>query len=188
MLLKDKHVILASGSPRRIDILRKDGVDFESILPKCNEEIALNLSPKQTVMALALRKALSIGERDGLILACDTVVVHDGKIIGKPKDEADAKRILTELNGKKHKVISGVAIIQKIPKITLVFSDETVVYFKCYSEADIDSYIATGEPMDKAGAYAIQGGFKKYIDHIEGDYDNVVGFPYEKIKDILSYL
>lgn len=185
MLLKDKHVILASGSPRRIDILREDGISFEAVKPGCSEEFLTRLTPAQAVMALALRKALAIGERDGLVLACDTVVVYGDRLIGKPVDEADAFRILSELNGQKHKVMSGVAILQKNPKFTLVFSAETDVYFKHYTDEDILRYIATGEPMDKAGAYAIQGGFAGYIERIEGAYDNVVGLPYAEIKERL---
>ncbi len=185
MLLKDKHIILASGSPRRIKILEDDGINFTVVKPTCEENIHLDLTPAQTVMALALRKALSVGPQNGLVLACDTVVVHNGKVIGKPKNEDDAFRILSELNGQKHEVISGVCILQNYPKFTLVFSSLTGVYFKRYSDEYIREYIKTGEPMDKAGAYAIQGAFRKNIDHIEGAYDNVVGFPYEEIKERL---
>ncbi len=185
MLLKDKHIILASGSPRRIQILREDGLDFEVIRPNCPEHLCTKLSPSQSVMALALRKALDIGERDALILACDTMVFHHGRLIGKPADEAEAFSILSELRGRKHEVWSGVAVLQKNPKLALVFSAVTEVYFKYYTDDEIRGYIATGEPMDKAGAYAIQGGFSRYIDRINGAYDNVVGFPYAEIKERL---
>jgi len=192
MKLEDCKIILASGSPRRIKMLEDDGQNFRVIKPMCEENINLDLSPAQTVMALALRKALDVKARvsdaDGdLIIACDTVVANEHRIIGKPKDEEDAFNILSELCGKAHSVWSGVVLInlQKNTKFTLVFSSETRVYFKCYSEDNIREYIKSGEPMDKAGAYAIQGGFGKYIDHIDGEYDNVVGFPYKDIKELL---
>ena len=206
MLLENKHVVLASGSPRRVLILKENNIDFEIKKPTCEENINTKLSPAQTVMALALRKALSIGNVDGLILACDTVVVHDGKIIGKPLNEQDAFNTLKELSGQKHQVISGVCIFdcskhviaseEKViaseenviaseakQSIKKLFYCTTNVYFKNYSDQEIWDYIKTGEPMDKAGSYAIQGEFAKYIDHIEGSYNNVVGFPFEMIKE-----
>ena len=156
--LKENHIVLASGSPRRIQMLKDDNVDFEIIKPSCEENINLSLSPRQTVMALALRKALDIGRQEALIISCDTVVVFDNE------------------------VISGVCLLDRAKAIFKLFTDTTKVFFKDYTDAEIWDYIHTGEPMDKAGAYAIQGGFAKYIDHIEGDYDNIVGFPYQMIK------
>ena len=186
MSLKDKQVILASGSPRRINILKEDGVDFQVIKPACEENIHLDLAPHQYCMALALRKALDIGPQTGLIIACDTIVVDGEKVIGKPVDEEDAFNILKELSGKKHQVVSGVCLMQYAPKYTELFYAKTDVYFKKISDAQIREYIITGEPMDKAGAYAIQGAFSKYIDHIDGSYNNVVGFPYEIIKEKIN--
>lgn len=188
MFLKDKHIILASGSPRRINMLKEDGIDFTVIKPGCEENINLDLTPAQTVMSLALRKAMAIGPQDGMILACDTVVVHNGKVIGKPRDEEDAFAILSELNGQAHEVISGVCILDQSENLKMVFNSVTKVFFKEYSDEYIREYIKTGEPMDKAGAYAIQGLFSEKIDHIEGAYDNVVGFPYEEIKRKLEKL
>ena len=190
----NKKVILASGSPRRIEMLRNDGVDFEIIKPMCSEDIHMKLSAHDEVMALALRKGLSSLEKcdcikDNLIvLACDTLVVCDGKAIGKPKDETDAFEILKSLNNRSHQVMSGVCIIEfKDGKRTIkLFCESTDVFFKEYTDEEIREYIKTKEPMDKAGAYAIQGIFSKYIDHIEGSYNNVVGFPYERIKEYLK--
>ncbi len=167
-------------------MLKEDGIEFTVIKPGCDEDIKLDLSPAETVMALALRKALAIGPQDDLVLACDTVVVHEGRVIGKPKGEDDAFAILSELNGKMHKVISGVCIWQPSANIKLVFNSVTEVYFKEYSEDYIREYIKTGESMDKAGAYAIQGLFCENIDHINGAYDNVVGFPYAEIQQRLK--
>ena len=188
MLLKDKHIILASGSPRRINMLKEDGINFIVIKPGCDENINTKLTPAQTVMSLALRKALAIGPQDGMILACDTVVVHNGRVIGKPEDEDDAFAILSELNGDVHEVISGVCILDSADNIKLVFNSITKVFFKKYSDEYIREYIKSGEPMDKAGAYAIQGLFGENIDHIEGAYDNVVGFPYTEIKERLRLI
>ncbi len=191
MLLTDKELILASGSPRRIDMLRAAGAEPVVMKPSCGEEIYTSLTPKQTVMALALRKALSVDAllppgRDCLLLAADTIVVFGGRIIGKPKDEEDAFRILSELNGRRHQVISGVCILQKIPRKTLVFSDVSDVYFKRYPEQAIRDYIATGEPFDKAGGYAIQGGFGCQVERWEGDLDNIIGLPLERIVSQLA--
>ncbi|MDO5441025.1 MAG: Maf family protein [Bacillota bacterium] len=200
MLLENKHVVLASGSPRRVLILQENKIDFEIVKPTCEENITTDIDPRQTVMALALRKALSIGKQDGLIIACDTVVVHNNKVIGKPKDEQDAFDTLKELSGQKHQVVSGVCLIDspviasdnsvivrsaatKQSTLKKLFTCTTDVYFKDYSDQEIWDYIKTGEPMDKAGSYAIQGIFSKYIDHIDGSYNNVVGFPFEMIKE-----
>lgn len=169
-------------------MLKEDGVNFTVIKPGCDEDLHIDLTPAETVMALALRKATAIGEQENMILACDTVVVHDGRVIGKPKDEEDAFAILSELNGKKHEVISGVCIWQPSKGVKLLFNTVTSVYFKEYTDEYIREYIKTGEPMDKAGAYAIQGLFGEKIDHIEGPYDNVVGFPLEEIKKRLEKL
>ncbi len=188
MELKNRHIILASGSPRRREILKEHGIDFEIIKPDCSEETAPGLSPDQIVMTLAERKAKCVlSENPGilgggnLILASDTVVAFDGEIMGKPVDEADAFRMLSELNGKMNFVYSGVCILSAEPSECMLFAARTDVYFKKYTDEDINAYIATGEPMDKAGAYAIQGGFAPYADHIDGDFDNVVGLPYDEL-------
>ena len=186
MNIKDLKIILASGSPRRIQMLSDEGCNVQVVKPNCAEDLHAELEPHQAVMALALRKALNVGRQEGLVIAADTVVVHNGRIIGKPKDEEDAFNILSELNGQRHQVVSGVCLLHNLTGFTLVFYDSTDVYFKEYSSDDIRSYIATGEPMDKAGAYAIQGLFAEYVDRMEGAYDNVVGLPLEKIKRVLA--
>jgi len=183
---ENKKIILASGSPRRIEMLQIEGADFEIIKPGCEEDIHIKLSPKETVMALALRKALTVkaevGDTDRIIIACDTIVSVDDEIIGKPKDEDDAFKIIQKIRNRAHEVVSGVCILRDVP---IVFAEATKVFVKDYSDREIWDYIATKEPMDKAGAYAIQGIFGKYIDHIEGYYSNVVGFPMEVIKEKL---
>lgn len=195
MTIKETAVILASGSPRRIDMLRADGVEPVIVKPDCEENIHMDLTPKQEVMALALRKNLRAVEMlreqgelpaEGVVLSADTMVVLDGVPIGKPADREDAFRILSELNGKKHTVCSGACICDLSSGRRLLFSEETDVHFMRYTDEDIRAYIATGEPMDKAGAYAIQGGFAPYVTHTEGPLDNVIGFPYGTIKNILA--
>lgn len=195
MTIKETAVILASGSPRRIDMLRADGVEPVIVKPDCEENIHMDLTPKQEVMALALRKNLRAVEMlreqgklpaEGIVLSADTMVVLDGVPIGKPSDREDAFRILSELNGKKHTVCSGACICDLSSGRRLLFSEETDVHFMRYTDEDIRAYIATGEPMDKAGAYAIQGGFAPYVTHTEGPLDNVIGFPYGTIKNILA--
>ena len=195
MEIKDMTVILASGSPRRIDMLRADGVEPLIVKPDCPEDIHMALTPAQEVMALALRKNLRAVEMlkeqgklpaEGLVLSADTMVVLDGVPIGKPADEEDAFRILSALNGRMHTVCSGACLCDLAAGRRMVFSEKTDVYFREYTEEDIRAYIATGEPMDKAGAYAIQGGFAPYVTRTDGPMDNVIGFPYGTIKRILA--
>ena len=195
MEIREANVILASGSPRRIDILRADGVEPLIVRPDCEENIHVGLTPRQEVMALALRKNLRAVEMlqeagrlpaEGIVLSADTMVVLDGVPIGKPADEEDAFRILNDLNGKMHTVCSGACICDLASGRRLLFSEDTDVYFMRYTDEDIRAYIATGEPMDKAGAYAIQGGFAPYVTRTDGSMDNVIGFPYEAIKRILA--
>lgn len=195
MDLKQTNIILASGSPRRIDMLRADGIEPLIVKPDCEENIHMPLSPAQEVMALALRKNLRAAEMlqeqgklpaEGIVLSADTMVVLDGIPMGKPRDEEDAFRILSMLRGRTHTVRSGACIRDLAGGRLFVFSEGTDVTFMNYSDADIRAYIATGEPMDKAGAYAIQGGFAPYVTHTEGPLDNVIGFPYASIKAILG--
>ena len=195
MDLNRTNVILASGSPRRIDMLRADGIEPRIVRPDCEENIHLPLTPRQEVMALALRKNLRAEEMlkdegalpaEGVILSADTMVVLDGVPIGKPSDEEDAFCILSRLNGRMHTVCSGACICDLSSGRRLLFSEATDVYFTEYTEEDIRAYIATGEPMDKAGAYAIQGGFAPYVTRTEGTMDNVIGFPYGTIRRILE--
>ncbi|MBS7009727.1 Maf family protein [Anaerostipes sp.] len=172
-----KTLILASGSPRRREIWQQVGLEF-SVIPSRKEEVITKQDPKEAVMELALLKAEDIaGQTDSgcLVTGADTVVVKDGKILGKPKDEEDAARMLRMLSGGRHQVCTGVACILNGQK--KVFCQETSVQFYPLSEDEIKEYIKTGEPMDKAGAYGIQGKAAGFIRGIEGDYYNVVGFP-----------
>lgn len=199
------QIILASQSPRRKELLEQIGLEFE-ICPAKGEEIITKTIPEEVVMELSKQKAeevaamvSSFGEQhkeittpsDILVIGADTVVAFDGKILGKPVDEADAKRMLTMLSGNTHSVFTGVTLvlIDKTGRAgELVFHEKTDVKMHEMTEAEIDRYIATGEPMDKAGSYGIQGKCAIYIEKIDGDYNNVVGLPitriYQELKKI----
>lgn len=172
-----KHIILASASPRRKEILELADLEFD-VMPSDAQEITTKTAPNEVVMELASLKAKDIykkSEKQSMIVGADTVVAYQGQILGKPTDEADAKRMLTMLSGQTHEVYTGVCVIEDGK--TKTFYEETKVTFYEISDEQIDHYIKTGEPMDKAGSYGIQGKAAVFIKGIEGDYYNVVGFP-----------
>lgn len=188
-------VILASASPRRRELLAQIGMDFKVIISKADENIS-EPAPEQLVMKLSDIKAMAVYEEHGIedeatiILGADTVVVFDGKVLGKPKDTQQAKEMLSMLSDNTHQVFTGVTILYKKQGElkSETFYDKTTVYTYPISDKEIDQYIMTGEPMDKAGSYGIQGIGAKFIKKIDGDYNNVVGLPvskiYQKIKEI----
>lgn len=172
-----KHIILASASPRRKEILELADLKFD-VMPSDAQEITTKTAPNEVVMELASIKAKDIykkSEKQSMIVGADTVVAYQGQILGKPTDEADAKRMLTMLSGQTHEVYTGVCVIEDGK--TKTFYEETKVTFYEISDEQIDYYIKTGEPMDKAGSYGIQEKAAVFIKGIEGDYYNVVGFP-----------
>ena len=176
------HVILASASPRRLDLLRQAGIEPE-VEPSHVVEVIRSTKPDEVVMELSRQKAEDIASRhtgeDVVVIGADTVVAFDGNILGKPKDEADAVRMIASFQGKAHQVYTGV---------TLVFCgkagerpDKTDVFVCPMTEEQIRGYVKTGEPMDKAGAYGIQGRFAVWVKEISGDYNNVVGLPLGRV-------
>ena len=175
-----KKLILASASPRRKELLSQMGLAF-SVCPACGEEKSGFQRPEDVVKELALQKASEIAkktEEDALVIGSDTVVAFEGRILGKPADKEDAFRMLNMLQGASHMVYTGVAVVDaKTEEILVHFVDGTKVSMYPMTEEWIRSYIETGEPMDKAGAYAIQGGCSLWIKGIEGAYSTVVGFP-----------
>jgi septum formation protein len=181
-----KTLILASSSPRRIAILREKGIEPVIIPPVVDETLPDAIDPETAVLYLALKKGLAVEKKcpPGVIIAADTIVYKD-KIIGKPSDEQDAFEILMSLDGVAHDVITGVALIETGTVNRKVFYVKTKVFFKKNGEKAIKEYLASGEAEDKAGGYAIQGDGGQLVDHIEGDYDNVVGFPWTRIKEEL---
>lgn len=197
------QIILASQSPRRKELLEQIGLEFE-ICPAKGEEIITKSIPEEVVMELSKQKAEEVAAMvssyvmehkdittpsDILVIGADTVVAYDGKILGKPVDEADAKRMLSMLSGNTHSVFTGVTLvlIDKSGRAgELVFYEKTDVKMHKMTEQEIDRYIATGEPMDKAGSYGIQGKCAIYIEKIDGDYNNVVGLPITRIYQELK--
>lgn len=178
-------IILASASPRRRELLTQIGLQFE-IIPSQKEEKMQGNSPAQIVMGLAMDKAEDIftqlggaGKPDVLVIGADTIVALDNMILGKPKDEADALKTLQFLQGKTHQVYTGVCMM--MADKTQVFYEKTDVTMYPADEEQLREYIRTGEPMDKAGSYAIQGRGSVFIREIHGDYNNVVGFPVAQI-------
>ena len=182
----NQKLILASGSPRRATLLRGAGLDFEIIVPDIDETPLPDEAPDAYVMRTAREKAESIEAADAVILAADTAVVDGNRILGKPADADDAAGMLRALSGRTHDVMTGVCL--RLSDRTECFHIETRVTFRNLSEEEITAYVAGGEPMDKAGAYAIQGGAEKMVRRVEGSYSNVVGLPLceviERLGDI----
>lgn len=179
------RVVLASGSPRRRELLKYICDEFEVICADADETIDEQTPADEAVVELACRKASAVAAlekaKNSVIIAADTVVVLDGKIFGKPADVQDCARMLSELSDRVHTVLTGVCIISPDGR-TLSFYDSTRVEFYPLSEKEIACYIATGEPMDKAGGYAIQGEGAMLVKGIEGDFYNVIGLPIARLK------
>ena len=169
--------ILASASPRRKQLLEQAGYAFEIVVSDADESLPAGITPEKAVRLNAARKAQAVAETNpgAVVLGCDTVVAIDGEILGKPQDEAEAKAMLRRLSGNTHTVYSGVCITDG--ETQTVFAVATDVTFYALSERTIDAYAATKEPMDKAGAYGIQGLGCVLVKEISGDYSNVVGLP-----------
>jgi septum formation protein len=205
-------VVLASGSPRRIEILRAHGIEPVVRPADVDEEIPERLNVRQAVMYLALKKALASAKACGaslegarpFVIAADTVVCKDGIVFGKPADAAEARRMLKALRNGVHTVYTGVAIlrglpfgtgaqagtktggVQYLPVSKRVFCEEARVFFKDYAQSVVEAYIASGEPFDKAGGYAVQGGFGVHTERIEGDVNTVMGLPWDRTQREIS--
>ena len=181
-----KDIILKSSSPRRKELLTNLGYKFEIKVYEVDEAIDLNKTPYENVKELGLKKAMVCSELDygKILIGCDTIVVLDGVIYGKPKDEADAYRMLKLFSNKKHQVLSGVGVIYKEKVYSFVVSSD--VYFKDLSDKDIYDYIETGECFGKAGSYAIQGIGNRLVDHYEGSLNNIIGLPTEELEKVLG--
>lgn len=208
-------IILASASPRRRELLKQIGIEYE-VMASDAEEIVSSTVPAEVVEELAKQKAENVylkylqsaedtmhdkvepdvlKSESLLIISADTIVACDGQILGKPKDAEDAKVMLRILQGRAHEVYTGVTFLYREHAYTDVrahsFHEATKVHFYPMTEAEIEAYVATGDPLDKAGAYGIQGLCARYISGIEGDYNNVVGLPvgrlYQELKRFLEY-
>ncbi|MBR1559164.1 MAG: septum formation protein Maf [Clostridia bacterium] len=186
-MANDRPLILASGSPRRRELLGRMGYTFEICTPDVDEHVGGHA--RDIVYALSERKALSGAAHydSGVIIASDTLVSVDGMPLGKPEDEADAHRMLRMLSGREHEVFSGVCVMDVATGRHETRAVRTGVTFRALTDDEIDAYIATGEPMDKAGAYAIQGGAGAFVTGLDGSFENVMGFPVDDVKDMLSH-
>jgi len=186
--MDEKIIILVSSSPRRSEILKKFKFKYKTLTPKIEEEIEGD--PIEVVKRNAKKKVLDNLNTDllGLYVGVDTIVYIDGKIIGKPKSLEEAREILRKLSGKKHKVISGIYIYDNIRGIEKFSYIETEVKLKELSEKELEWYVSTGEPMDAAGGYKIQGLGGLFIEWINGDYYNVVGLPINKLYNMIMEL
>ena len=173
-------LVLASKSPRRSEILKNAGIDFTVRVADADETIPDGTKPEDAVVFLAARKALAVERADDeTVLGADTIVVLDDKILGKPKDREDAYNMIKSLSGRVHSVFTGVCAVGN--GMSLTFAEETKVEFYPLTEDEINEYISTDEPYDKAGAYGIQGLASKFISGIQGDYFNVVGLPVSSV-------
>jgi septum formation protein len=179
------HIVLASASPRRQELLRKAGIEFVVHPANIEEVRRRDETPQEFAERMAREKADAIHRllADGFVLAADTVVVVDGQVLGKPNDREDAIRMLRLLSGRKHDVITAVCL--RGANFEDVRSETTAVCFSMMTESEIRDYVASGEPLDKAGAYAIQGKAARWITGIEGDYNNVVGLPVDLVNRML---
>lgn len=183
------RVILASKSPRRKQLMAELNIPFEIIVADIDETINESNTLTKEIEELSYRKAKAVFEnnKDALVIGSDTIVVINNKVLGKPKDELDAKRMLKMMQNNKHQVITGVTLLNKDSRES--FSVVTDVYFNEMSDEEIDEYIKTKEPMDKAGSYGIQGHGSKFIKKIDGDFYAVMGFPIAEVyQRIQKYL
>ena len=183
-------IILASQSPRRKELLASMGLDFEIIPSNFDERLDDDRAPEEVAMELALGKAMVVARQypDCLVIGSDTIVTVGGRQLEKPRDAAEAHGLLKLLAGKPNEVSTGVAVVRISDGIQLVGVDTTRVFFKPYNKQAVEAYIATGDPMDKAGAYGIQSGAVALISHIEGQYDTVVGLPTKLLSELLSQI
>jgi septum formation protein len=187
------RLVLASASPRRRELLARLGFAFE-VRPTDVEETPFALEgPEAMVLRLALAKARAAARPGEIVLGADTVVAAGGEILGKPRDDEEAREMLHRLAGRSHEVWTGVALVAatgrgEAPARERARACRTEVVFRALSEREIADYVATGEPRDKAGAYAIQGGAAAFVERVEGDFTNVVGLPLALVQDLLAEL
>ena len=187
------RIILASASPRRLEIMHRHGIDPVVMPQDTDESLPEGIGMTEAVEMLASAKARACYDAvkddpayDGFVIVGSDTIVWKDEIMGKPADKADAFRMLDKIRGTHHYVVTGVCLIDKSTGSESLLSDVTTVHCVNYSDEDIEDYISREEPYDKAGSYAIQGYFGRYIDHIDGDYENVVGLPFYRIEEALK--
>lgn len=188
MKKKKVKLILASGSPRRIELLKKLGCKFRVIPSKVEEKINPSLSPTENARRISCLKALDAASKisEGIVIAADTMVVLNRKILEKPKNKKEARAMLQKLSAKEHRVITGIAVVDMKTKAIKQSAVTTKVKFRKLNQNLIEKYIKSGEPQDKAGAYGIQGKGASLVESIKGDYFNVVGLPLNALNQLLE--
>ena len=186
MTMKRK-IILASASPRRKELLEKLDLEFSVCPADIDESLLPDEDAGMYPLRTAVQKAMAVAKttEDALVIAADTVVAVDDDILGKPRDEAEAKAMLQRLSGREHIVITGIGVVDTASGRTLSATEQTIVYFHPLRDEEIDAYIATGECMDKAGSYGIQGKGSLLVRKIDGDYFNVMGLPLSRLYRLL---
>lgn len=184
---KNFDIVLASASPRRVELLSSAGIEFQVMPGDVDESLLPGENPEQHVLRLAQSKAEAVARKGHgrYFIGADTIVVCDGEIMGKPVDSADAERMLKKLSGVPHEVITGFAVVDLQTGNSIQQAVNTRVFFKVLRDEEIAAYIATGCPFDKAGAYAIQGGAAHMVRKIDGSYSNVVGLPLCEVVEAL---
>jgi septum formation protein len=190
LLMGNNHntIILASASPRRTELMALAGIEFSVVPADICEDVLPGEAPPDHVMRLSREKADAVAATNAgrFFIGADTIVALDGAILGKPADAADAMRMLSGLSGRDHEVITGFTVFDKVSGVHISRSVCTEVTFKALEEKEIAAYIATGCPMDKAGAYAIQGGAVHFVRSISGSYTNVIGLPMTELYEVLQ--
>jgi septum formation protein len=183
-----RKIILASASPRRKEILRKTGLNFYVCTSDYKEDTNLSLKPRTLAKFLSRKKAETVAHKykNAIIIAADTFVVFKNRLLGKPHTDKEAEKMLNMLNGKAHSVITGFTIMDTASKKILSRSVQTEVYFKKLGRKEINAYVRSKEPLDKAGAYAIQGLGSVFVERIDGDFLNVVGLPLRALTESLK--
>ncbi len=181
-------LVLGSASPRRAELLRRLGVEFSVQASDIPEVPAAGESAADFARRAAREKALAVARATAntWVLAADTVVVVDGEIMGKPADAADARRMLSRLSGRVHHVVTGIALVGPDGLLREELAVDSAVQFRLLAGDEIDAYVASGDPLDKAGAYAIQGGASRFVHRVTGSYTNVVGLPLDEVRDLLQ--
>ena len=183
-----KPVVLASSSPRRRELLEKTGLEFIVDAAEINEDHGRRMKPAELARTISLEKAKAVATRHpcAIIIAADTFGVLDGRLLGKPRDEEEARIMLWRMGGKCHRVVTGFTILDTDTGKAVSKAVETKVYFRKLDREEIEDYVRTGEPLDKAGAYAIQGLGALLVEKIEGDYYNVIGLPLSSLAQELK--
>jgi septum formation protein len=190
MPARDLALVLASASPRRQDLLRQAGVLFEVVPPRVDEQAAPGEAPEALALRLAAEKALEVARRIGAaperwVLGADTIVVLDGEVLGKPEGPEHAARLLARLVGRSHRVVTAVAVVSSARLAARTCAVSSTVTMRAAARGEIEAYVATGEPLDKAGAYGFQGEGRRFVVRVEGSESNVIGLPVAESLDLL---